>query len=106
MLGKMKIRCINELKGCKEVLKVDNLDLHEKCCHFNKPICVKCKCHMDSDHDCIESLLESNRKLIESSNKLKLENGNYLKIVQHLSSIKSNSSSQNPSEVVKSQRYI
>jgi hypothetical protein len=59
MLGKMKICCINEKDGCKEILSLDNLDNHEKLCR-----CDKCFCILSGDHNCIQSLLDSEKRLI------------------------------------------
>jgi hypothetical protein len=78
MLGKLKIRCIYNKNGCKEILLLDNLENHEKTCRFDKPFCDKCLCILSVDHNCVESLLESKQVLIESNNQL-IENNNKLK---------------------------
>jgi hypothetical protein len=78
MLGKLKIRCINNKNGCQEILLLDYLENHEKTCRFDKPLCDKCLCILSVDHNCVESLLESKQVLIESNNQL-IENNNKLK---------------------------
>jgi hypothetical protein len=98
MMGKLKIRCTYEKNGCREVLLLDNLDNHEKSCRFDERICNKCCCKMSGNHDCVESLLISKQKLIESHSELKeelhlaldrissleSEIGNYLQTIQEL----------------------
>lgn len=64
----MKIRCINEKDGCKEILSLDHLDNHEKSCR-----CDKCFRMLTVDHNCIQSLLDSEKKLIQSNEALKGE---------------------------------
>jgi hypothetical protein len=78
MLGKLKIRCIYDKNGCKEILLLDNLENHEKICRFDKAFCEKCFCNLSLDHNCIESLLQSKQNLIESNNQL-IEDNNKLK---------------------------
>jgi hypothetical protein len=76
MLGKLKIRCIYDKNGCKEILSIDNLNNHQNSCRFEKKICKKCFCEQSINHDCIETLLElkqeSDRKINELQNELKL----------------------------------
>jgi hypothetical protein len=74
MLGKLKIRCIYNKNGCQEVLLLDNLENHEKTCRFDKPFCDRCFCLLLADHNCVESLLQSKRILIETNNQLKESN--------------------------------
>jgi hypothetical protein len=104
-LGKLKIRCIYNKNGCKEILFLDNLKDHEKICsfykkicRFDKKICDKCFCQESVNHNCFKSLLESKQKseerieelqkeLIISTNKLAVMNSeieNYLQTIQEL----------------------
>jgi hypothetical protein len=73
MLGKMRIRCIYDKNGCKEVLMLENLENHEKLCRFNKKICEKCFCGQSLNHDCVKSLLDSKQELIKSNEELQKE---------------------------------
>jgi LPS O-antigen subunit length determinant protein (WzzB/FepE family) len=73
MLGKLKIRCIYEMNGCKEILLLDNLINHEKSCRFDKKICEKCFCSQSVNHDCVKSLLQSKQELTQSNDDLKKE---------------------------------
>jgi hypothetical protein len=73
MLGKMKIRCIYDKNGCKEVLLLDNLENHQKSCRFDKTFCDKCFFRQSTDHNCVERLLECKRELLENNNKLQEE---------------------------------
>jgi hypothetical protein len=98
-LGKLKIRCIYDKNGCQEILLLDNLDNHQKTCRFENFLCDKCFCEEPVDHDCVKSLLESKRKLIQSNaelndelksakeiiSSLKSEIENYLQTIQELS---------------------
>jgi hypothetical protein len=73
MLGKLKIRCIYNENGCKEILILDNLENHQKSCRFDKPICDQCFGLRSVDHNCVKYLLESQQKLIESNKELQKE---------------------------------
>ncbi len=70
MLGKLKIHCIYEKNGCKEILLLENITNHEKFCRFEKRICDKCSCERSANHDCVKSLLESKQRLTENDEKL------------------------------------
>jgi hypothetical protein len=72
-LGKLKIRCIYEKNGCKEILLLDNLDNHQNKCRFYKNECQKCFCDQSLNHDCIKSLLDSKEKLLQSNKNLEKE---------------------------------
>jgi dynactin complex subunit len=65
MLSKLKINCIYEKNGCKEILSIDSLESHEKTCRFEKGICALCACEKLKGHNCIESLLKKNKELVE-----------------------------------------
>ncbi len=65
MLSKLKINCIYEKNGCKEILFIGSLESHEKTCQFEKRICVLCACEELKGHNCIESLLNKNKELVE-----------------------------------------
>jgi len=96
MLGRLKIRCIYSKNGCETVHYLDSLEKHEKQC--DKKLCNKCFCERSVKHDCIESLLASNRELSENNNELqkmlelatdkissmKSEMENYLQTIQEL----------------------
>jgi hypothetical protein len=107
MLGKLEIHCINKKNGCDEILKLENLELHEKSCLYVKSMCDSCKCQMSPRHNCVKSLLETKYMLIELSedlkteiNSLKSENENYLRTIQQLSHYqKIKNPSDNPLEV-------
>jgi chromosome segregation ATPase len=73
MLGKLKIRCVYEKNGCKEILLLDNLENHEKTCCYDKKTCEKCFCDLSSDHDCVKSLLDSKQELTKSNEELEKE---------------------------------
>jgi hypothetical protein len=73
MLGKLKIRCIYEKNGCKEILCLNNLDNHQNKCRFDKMICEKCSCVRSSGHDCVNSLLELKHNLIQNNEQLQKE---------------------------------
>jgi hypothetical protein len=99
MLGKLKIRCIYDKNGCKEILSLANLNNHQNSCLFGKKICEKCFCEQSLNHDCIKTLLElkqeSDRKINELQNELKLakeeifslksEKENYLQTIEEVS---------------------
>ncbi len=73
-MGKLKIRCIYETNGCKDVIFLENVYSHEKSCQFNKKICVKCLCDQLHDHDCIQSLLDFKHKLLQNNTELLQKN--------------------------------
>jgi hypothetical protein len=97
LLGNLKIRCKFSINGCEEILAIDDLDNHQKSCHFEK--CKTCFCINSVDHNCVKSLLESKLKsdelINDLQNKLKLANekmssmnseiDNYLQTIQALS---------------------
>jgi hypothetical protein len=86
ILGKLKIRCIYDKNGCKEILSLDNLNNHEISCLFDKRTCEKCFCELSVNHDCIKSLLEAKKKVDEKINDLQIE----LKLAkEEISSLKS-----------------
>ena len=68
MLGKLKIRCDFKDQGCKEVVLLENLNHHTLKCKYNaenkKKKCKKCFIEYPdkSKHDCVEALLDLNRK--------------------------------------------
>jgi hypothetical protein len=72
-LGKMRIHCIYDENGCKEILLLDKLENHQKSCCFTKKICEKCFCDQSSKHDCVKSLLNSKQELIKSNEELQKE---------------------------------
>ncbi len=96
MLGKLKIRCIYSENGYEAVHYLDSVEKHEKQC--DKKLCNNCLCQRSVKHDCIESLLASNRELSENNNELqkmlelatdkislmKSEIENYLQTIQKL----------------------
>ncbi len=98
-MGKLRIRCIYEKNGCKEILSLDNLNNHQISCRFDKRICEKCFCELCVNHDCIKSLLEAKKKADEKINdlqielylakeeisSLKSEKENYLQTIQEIS---------------------
>ncbi len=53
MLGKLRIRCINEKNGCKEISLLSNLDSHETKCH-DKSICDQRFCLRSVNHNCVK----------------------------------------------------
>jgi hypothetical protein len=63
MLGKLTIRCKYEENGCRAILLLDNLSLHENGCDFREKLCDKCFCVLLENHDCVKSLLGVKRKL-------------------------------------------
>ena len=78
----IKYYCNFKSKGCKiKDLLIEQIIPHEKICEFNENIsieCLKCKeTYMKNEeekHDCINSLLEKNKKLLEKIEEIKLNN--------------------------------
>ncbi len=105
-MGKLKIRCIYEKNGCKDVLLLHNLENRENFCGFNEKIFEKCLCDKLVDHNCIQSLSNFKQKLLQKNDELlqtnyeledkfttalnqisspKSENENYLRLIEELS---------------------
>jgi hypothetical protein len=66
MLGKLTIRCKYEENGCREILLLDNLSLHENGCDFREKVCKKSFCVLLENHDCVQSLLGANLRSSET----------------------------------------
>ena len=69
LLGKLQISCEFRDKGCKEILRLEDLNKHLDDCPFNLKICKKCFCVCKVTHNCVQELLDLNKKenqIIES----------------------------------------
>ena len=77
MLGKLEIHCEFKHQGCEEVVILENLNQHTMKCKYNqwnrKMKCKKCFCEYPdkSRHDCVEALLDLNRKANQEIEALK-----------------------------------
>ena len=77
MLGRLQITCDYEGKGCREVMRLDDLTKHLEECEFNKTDCDKCKCYCTVKHDCLTELLKfksEHDKVLNELRLLKVEN--------------------------------
>jgi hypothetical protein len=106
MLGNLKISCPFKEIGCDEIMLLENHDNHLIKCRFNKKLCKDCECEILDNHNCVRSLLESNKCLKQDLNTelvkseilsrklhdLKLENESFLQTIQDFS----NSSNSSP----------
>ncbi|CAG2175309.1 unnamed protein product, partial [Oppiella nova] len=78
ILAKLEIRCDFASNGCQEVLKLEELSQHSSKCYFGSGFCEKCFCLIsESDeshksvHNCVQSLLQLNRKSNQEIESLK-----------------------------------
>ncbi|CAG2166018.1 unnamed protein product, partial [Oppiella nova] len=61
LLLNLKITCDNKANGCDEVVKLEDLAHHTLNCKFNITKCKVCLCTMDTDHNCVNTLLQLNK---------------------------------------------
>ncbi len=66
-MGKLKIHCVYQENGSKEISLLSDLDNHEKSCRFDKPICDQCFWLQSVYQNCVKSLLEIKTKLEEKN---------------------------------------
>ncbi|CAG2169891.1 unnamed protein product [Oppiella nova] len=63
MLGNLNIKCDFWDKGCRKVVKLEDLIQHTAICEHNEAnrlkTCDVCYCDKTRDHDCVEALLEA-----------------------------------------------
>jgi len=97
MLGNLNIKCDFWDKGCRKVVKLEDLIQHTAICEHNEAnrpkTCDVCNCDKTRDHDCVEALLEAKYRandeidlLKQTLKELKSEKDQFLKTNHNMSS--------------------
>lgn len=69
MINELPIKCEFASNGCTSVVTAEEYDKHRDYCEFNpRGKCKICRLRKDSDHNCIDSLLEEISKVCVKSN--------------------------------------
>ncbi|CAG2172590.1 unnamed protein product [Oppiella nova] len=60
IMGKLQIKCEYRDNGCPDVVPLEQLAQHVQHCPHN--MCAQCHCIRNAGHDCVQSLLDVNRR--------------------------------------------